>query len=143
MGEYYRMSGLKWHSNKTLLSNKSVLEISTDFKTLALSWFLMCSVKLNTGSISDTAHVKTIFSITLGIGNVSLVTYSILSRNSHFALFSLYIVSFTNPQRKCQRSQIWRTRGPGNGSLFSCPSIRKLRVQKGTDTAGEVGWCTI
>jgi len=39
--------------------------------------------------------------------------------------------------------KIWRMRGAGNGSLSSCPAVRKLPVQKGMNMTEEVKWWTI
>jgi hypothetical protein len=50
---------------------------------------------------------------------------------------------FTNPQQEKFRGVRWRMRGPGNISLSSYPTIRKLLVHKGMNTIGEVRWCTM
>jgi hypothetical protein len=47
---------------------------------------------------------------------------------------------FTSPQEKeIQMNQIWRMRGLGNGSPSSYPTIRKLLVQKGSNTTAKSG----
>jgi hypothetical protein len=67
-----------------------------------------------------------------------IVTYLI-----HILHFFI-IIYFTNPPEKKSRGVISaELGGPGNGSPSSYPMIRKLPVQKGTRTTGEVRWCTI
>jgi len=59
----------------------------------------------------------------------------------HFPVISN--VFYKPLEEKIQRNQIWRIKGPENGSPSCCPTIRKLLVQKGTNTMEEVRWCTI
>jgi len=48
-------------------------------------------------------------------------------------------MSFTNLHfKKIQRSQIWRTKGPGHGPPSCYLTIKKLSVQKGKNAAGGV-----
>jgi len=50
------------------LQPQSVLERLIHFQTLDLTKFFMCSVDLYMGIISDTTHIKTIFSFSPAIG---------------------------------------------------------------------------
>jgi len=50
-------------------------------------------------------------------------------------------MALQTPTKNVPRSQVWRTGGPEIGASSSYPTIRKLPVQRGTNTTGEVKWC--
>jgi hypothetical protein len=52
-------------------------------------------------------------------------------------------VSYKPSRRRNPEKSNLENKGYGNGSPFSHPTIRKLPVQKGTNTVGEARWCTI
>jgi len=62
---------------------------------------------------------------------------------SHFAVFHDKQCLLQTPREKIQRGEIWRTRGPGNGSAFSYLTMRKFPVHKGTNITWEVRWKTV
>jgi len=83
----------------------------------------MWSVNLIMGTISGKTHLKMIFSFSLGIGkqfidNAICSSNNCLTTHLHFTL-SHGKRSFTNPQKKNLRSQIWRMRGQGMGPPLS------------------------
>jgi len=69
----------------------------------------------------------------------------ILLHNSIIFFTFSQTMSFTKPTKKetNQGSQIWRKRKPREWDPSSYLTIRKLPVQKGMNTTGEVRWYTI
>jgi hypothetical protein len=52
-------------------------------------------------------------------------------------------MSFTISQKKKFRGVRLRMEGPRHESPSSSPTLKKLPVEKGMKTMGEVRWCTI
>jgi hypothetical protein len=111
--------------------------------------YLMCSEGFNMDAVSDTTHIKTIFSFSSDIGK-NFIGNALNSSDdpvTHLIhilqFFTIFIVFYKLPEEKIQRSQIQRTRRPGNGSPSSSPTIRKLAAPKHTNTTGEVMWCSM
>jgi hypothetical protein len=115
----------------------------TDWATTAL---LICSVDLSmVPSISGMTHIETIFSFSLGISKHFISNKLCSSDDSVTQLTHYSKQSFTNKsaEEKIKRSQIFRTRGPGNWFPSSYPMMRKLPLQKVIGMTGEVRWCII
>jgi hypothetical protein len=82
---------------------------------LDLTKFLMCSTDLNMDNINGMTYTSRRYSVSRQVlARISLVDGSV-TQLIHILHF------FTSPLqmlRKIQRSQIWKTKGPGNGTLF-------------------------
>jgi len=117
--------------NITYLHPQSVLEKSIHFQTLDLTKFLMCSAGLSIVTISDTRHIKTIFSFSPGtgkhfIGNALCSSDGYRATHSHFAHLHYKRCLLQTPGKKIQRTQIWRTRGEEGTRLTSCVCACKM-----------------
>jgi len=115
------------------------------FQTLDHTKFLLCLVYLSMGTVSGMTHIKTIFSFLSDIGKHFIDNMVCNSDDSMMQLtcilpffFTMNRVLYKPPEEEIQRSQIWRTSGPGNESLSSLPMFRKLPIQKNVNMTGEV-----
>jgi hypothetical protein len=92
------------------------------------------------GTVSGTTHFKTIFSFSPGIDKnfigkaLCRFDYSVMHFIHILHLFKINNVFYTHPEERLQTSEIWRIKGLGNGYPCSYPTIRKLPLQKGTNT---------
>jgi hypothetical protein len=97
------------------------------------------------GAISDTTHIKTIFSFwtSIGkhfIGNAGCSSDDSLTKLIHILHFCIINNIPCKPQKKTLKMLNLVNEGLGNGSH---PTIRKIHVQKGTNMTGEVTWSTL
>jgi hypothetical protein len=116
-------------------------EIDT-FQALVLIKFLICSVGLNMDTITGTTDMKMIFSFSpvTGshfIGNALCSSDDSVTQLLHILqLCMIKKCLLQTTRRKNPKEKILEKEEQGNGPTLSCPTSRKLTVQKGKNTKG-------